>query len=67
MHILTHLTIESMLKKCDVSNNNSVLRAREKCVLADVVFYWNMMSLMALGGVTSFLRLKDITNTGKLL
>ena len=56
-----------MLKKCDVSNNNSVLRAREKCVLADVVFYWNMMSLMALGGVTSFLRLKDITNTGKLL
>ena len=34
-------------------------------MLADVTWYWKMTSIMALGGVTSFLRLKDITNTGK--
>ena len=32
-------------------------------MIADVICYWKMMSLMALDGVTSFLRLKDVTNT----
>ena len=32
-------------------------------MLADVICYWKMMSFMALDGVTSFLRLKDVTNT----
>ena len=34
-------------------------------MLADVFCYWKMTSLMALDGVTSFLRLKDVTNTPK--
>ena len=32
---------------------------------ADVICYWRMTSFMALDGVTSFLRLKDVTNTRK--
>ena len=44
-----------MLKKCYISNNNSQL----KCVIADVI------CTGALDGVTSFLRLKDVTNTCK--
>ena len=31
-------------------------------MLADVTCYWKMTSLMTLDGVTSFLRLKDVTN-----
>ena len=34
-------------------------------MIADVIFYWKMTSFMALDGVTSFLRLKDVTNTCK--
>ena len=34
-------------------------------MLADVICYWKMTSFMALDGVTSFLRLKDVTNTCK--
>ena len=34
-------------------------------MLADVFCYWKMMSFFALDGVTSFLCLKDITNTRK--
>ena len=34
-----------------------------KCAIADVICYWIMTSFMALDGVTSFLRLKDVTNT----
>ena len=41
-----------MLKKCDISNNNSQL----KCVIAVTG---------ALDGVTTFLCLKDVTNTCK--
>ena len=37
----------------------------EKYVLADVICYCKMSSIMALDGVTSFLRLKDITNLRK--
>ena len=32
---------------------------------ADIICYWKMTSYMALGGITSFLHLKDITNTCK--
>ena len=34
-------------------------------MLANVIGYWKMKSFMTLDGVTSFLRLKDITNTHK--
>ena len=34
-------------------------------MLADVICYWKMTSFMALDGVASFLRLKDVTNTCK--
>ena len=34
-------------------------------VVADVICYWKMTSFMALDGVTSFLRLKDVTDTRK--
>ena len=34
-------------------------------MIADVICNWKMTSFMALDGVTSFLRLKDVTNTCK--
>ena len=34
-------------------------------MLADVICCWKMTSLIALDGVTSFLRLKEVTNTCK--
>ena len=34
-------------------------------MLADVICYWKMTSFMALDSVTSFLQLKDGTNTRK--
>ena len=34
-------------------------------MLADVICYWKMTSCMALDGVTSFLRLKGVTNSCK--
>ena len=34
-------------------------------MIADVMCNWKMTSLMALDGATSFLRLKDVTNTRK--
>ena len=34
-------------------------------MIADVISYWKMTSFMALDGVTSFLRMKDVTNTCK--
>ena len=36
-------------------------------MLADVICYCKMTSFMALDGVTSFLRLKDVTNTCKCM
>ena len=53
-----------MLKECDITNINSVLKAPGKCVLADIICYWKT-SFMALDGVTSFLHLNDVTNTRK--
>ena len=34
-------------------------------MIADVICYWKMTSFMALDGITSFLRLKRVTNTCK--
>ena len=34
-------------------------------MIADVICYWKMTSCMALDGVTSFFRLKDVKNTCK--
>ena len=34
-------------------------------MIADVILFLEMTSFMALDGVTSFLRLKDVTNTCK--
>ena len=34
-------------------------------MLADVICYWKMTSYIALDGITSFLHLKDVTNTCK--
>ena len=34
-------------------------------MLADVICYWKMTSFMTLDGVTSFLRMKDVTNACK--
>ena len=34
-------------------------------MLADVICYWKVTSFMTLDGVTSFLRVKDVTNTYK--
>ena len=34
-------------------------------MLADVIYYWKMMSFITLDGVMSFLHLKDITNKCK--
>ena len=34
-------------------------------MIADVIRYWKITSFMTLDGVTSFLRLKDVTNTCK--
>ena len=58
--ILTHLAYAKY-----ISEIYQVLRSRGKYVLADVICYWKMKSFMTLDGVTSFLRLKDVTNTCK--
>ena len=34
--------------------NAKIVTAQGKCVIADVICYWNMKSFMALDGVTSF-------------
>ena len=34
-------------------------------MLADVISYWKVTSFVTLDGVTSYLRLKDVTNTCK--
>ena len=48
-----------MLKKCDISNDIvTVLKAHAKRALADFNCYCKMTSVVALDGVTLFLRLK---------
>ena len=60
--ILTHVACRANDK---ISEICTALKAQGKCVIADVICYWLMTSFMALDGVTSFLRLKDVTNTCK--
>ena len=55
-----------MLKKRVISNDIvTVLKATEKRTLADVNCYYKMTSVMALDGVMSFLRLKNVTYSCK--
>ena len=55
--------------KRDISNNTfkTALKARERRSLVDVICYCKMTSVMALDGVTSFLRWKDVTYTCKYM
>ena len=51
-----------MLKNHVISNDIvTVLKARGKRALADVNCYYKMTSIVVFDGVTSFLRLKDVT------
>ena len=43
------------------------MKARGKCALADLICYCKMKSVMALDGVTSFLRLVKVSDTVQLL
>ena len=62
----THLACRANAKKRVISNDNvTILKARGKRSLADVNCYCKMTSVVALDGVTLFLRFKDITNTCK--
>ena len=55
-----------MLKKRVISNDIvTILKACVKGALADINCYYNMMSVVALDDVTSFLRLKDATYSCK--
>ena len=64
--ILTILAFFANAKTSVISNNNvTVLKVWVNYALADVNCHCKMMSVMALEGVTSFLYLKDITNTCK--
>ena len=55
-----------MLKRCVISNDIvTVLKVHAKRALADINCYCKMTSIVALDGVTSFLRLKDVTYSCK--
>ena len=56
-----------MLIKYDISKKTFSFERVRKRALADDIYNWNMTSVMALHSVTSFLRLKDITNTCKCM
>ena len=65
--ILTHLSYIANVKKNVIyQKNNSVLKVPGKPVAA-ILFYCKMKSVMALESVTSFLSLKDVTNTCKCM
>ena len=62
--ILTHLAYRAYYAKKRVIRSNDIvtlLKARGKRALADVNCYCKMSSITASNGVTSFLRLKDVT------
>ena len=68
LDILTHLAYTANAKKmCYIKNNVTVLKGCGKPALADVSCYRKMTSFVALDGVMSFLCLKDVTNTCKLI
>ena len=57
--------VEPMLKKCNIKQLFTALKAQGQCVIADVRCYWKMTSFIAVDGVTVFLRLRYVTNTCK--
>ena len=63
--ILTQLAYRANAKTSDMSNKSSVLKAQGKHVLAEVICYCKMTSVVALDSVTSLLSWKDVTNTCK--
>ena len=64
-NILTHLAYRANAKK-NISNDVvTVLKAHGKRALVDVICYCKMKSIITLDGVTSFLRLKDVTYSCK--
>ena len=66
LNVLTHLVNRANAKKRVISNDTVlVLKAHGKRALADVSCYYKMTSGMSLDGVTSFLRLKDVTYSCK--
>ena len=60
---LTHLAYTVNAKKRDIT----VFKAQGKCALGDIIYCCQMTPVMALDGVTSFLCLKDVTNTFKCM
>ena len=66
--ILTHLAFRANAEKRGISNDYvTVLKARGKRTLADMICSCKMTLVMALHSVTLFLRLKDIANTCKYM
>ena len=64
--ILTHLAYIANAKKRVISTDNvTVLKAHGKRAPIDVNCYCKLTSVVELDGVTSFLRLKDVTDTYK--
>ena len=64
LFFLTHLTYVNNAKKiCYYNNNVTVLEAQGKRTLADDNYYCKMTSVVAFTKVTSFYRLKYVTNT----
>ena len=61
LRIITHLAYRVNVKKGVIHNFES---ARNEPATS-VICYWTMTQFMALDGVTSFLRLKDVTKTRK--
>ena len=65
-NILTHLAYRANAKKRVIPNDIVTdLKSREKRARADVNFYCKMTSILALEGVSLFLRLKDATYSCK--
>ena len=60
--ILTPLACRVNVKKSVIIHS---LESAGKMCDSDVICYWKMTSFMALDGITSFLRLKNVTNTCK--
>ena len=65
-NILTHLACRANVKIVRyIKQQLKALKARGKCDSRRHLLLEKMTSFMALDGVTSFLRLKDVTNTCK--
>ena len=65
--MLTRLACRANVKIVVIKQYFTALKAQGKYVIADVICYWKMTSFRPLDVVTSFLCLKDVTNTCKRL